>query len=162
MITELYNFAPGSYVVADEWNGNFSALYKINVAHEETIQDCYDIYAFPYSDLTDVFNAVNNKPNSHFVEGNSITVHAEQEYYKTLASGQNINITIPTNMNGECRVLIQIQELRTILPFVINYSGTSIINYGFYNYNYFRAGYYYIMIHEMNGIAQVKLIWTGV
>ena len=162
MITQLYTFSAGSYVVAEEWNANFRTLYKANLAHTEAITDAYAQIAFPTSDLSDLFSAVNSQLNSFAIAGNSVTVAPECEYYKTLSSGEDLVINIPTGLSGEARVLIRIQEDRSLLPFSVNYSGTSSINYGFYSYNYFRAGYYYIMIYETNGIAQVKLIWTGV
>lgn len=162
MITELYTFSPSSYVVAEEWNGNFRALYNTTLAHMEAIADAQATIAFPNSDLTGVYNAVRSQLNSFAIPGNTVRVAPECEYYKTLANGQDLVINIPTGLNAEARVLIRIQEDRNLLPFSVNYVGTSIINYGFYNYNYFRSGYYYVMIYETNGVAQVKLIWTGV
>ena len=162
MITQLYTFAPGSYVVADEWNANFRTIYNANIAHYEAIQDAYNTLAFQGSDLSDVYSAVRSQPNSFIISGTAVTVAPECEYFKVLGSGEDLVISIPTGLNAEARVLIQIQEDRSLLPFSINYVGTSIINYGFYEYNYFRAGNYYVMIYETNGVAQVKLIWTGV
>jgi hypothetical protein len=78
-----------------------------------------------------------------------------------LANGQDLAINIPTGLNAEARVLIRIQEDRSLLPFSVSYDGTVNIDYGFYDYLYFRSGYYYVMIYETNGVAQVKLIWTG-
>lgn len=161
MITELYTFTPGSYVVADEWNANFRVLYNSNVAHLEAINDAWATVAFPTSDLSSVYAAVRNQPNSFAIPGNTVTLSPECEYYKTLASGEDLAINIPSGMNAEARVLIRIQEDRSLLPFSINYVGSSIINYGFYDYLYFRSGYYYVMIYETNGVAQVKLVWTG-
>lgn len=162
MITQLYAFSSGSYVVAEEWNTNFRTIYKANVLHAEAITDAQNSIAFSNSDLSDVYAAIKTKPNSHNIAGNTVVVAPEQEYYKVLSNGQDLVINIPTGLNAETRILIQLQEDRSLLPFSVNYDGTSIINYGFYNYNYFRSGYYYIMIYETNGVAQVKLIWTGV
>lgn len=162
MITELYTFSVGSFVVAEEWNANFRVLYDTNVAHYTALVDAQNVIAFPDSDLSDVFNAVNNQFNSFAIAGNTITVAPQSEYYKTLANGEDLAITIPSGLNSESRILIQIQEDRTLLPFSVSYAGTTIVNYGYYNYDYFTAGYYYIMIHESNGVAQIKLIWTGV
>ena len=160
MITELYVFSPGSYVVADEWNANFRVLEKTAVLHEEAITDAYNNVAFPNSDLSGVFAAVKSKPNSSAIPGNTVTVAPEHEYYKTLSNGQDLTINIPTGLNAESRILIQIQEDRSLLPIVVNYDGTLIVNH--YNNNVFWTGYYYVMIYETNGVAQVKLIWTGV
>lgn len=162
MITELYVFSPGSYVVADEWNANFRVLSKTTILHEEAITDAYNDIAFPNSDLSAVFAAVKSQPNSSAIPGNTVTVAPEQEYYKTLSNGEDLTINIPTGLNAESRILIRTQEDRTLIPFAVNYDGTTDISYGHYNYDYFRAGYYYIMIYETNGVAQVKLIWTGV
>lgn len=162
MITELYTFTPGSYVVADEWNANFKTLYQANAEHSTAIADAYADVAFPDSDLTTIFNIVKTQSNSSAIPGNTVNIRVENEYYKILGSGEDLTINIPSGMDGEARILIQLQEDRSLLPFSVNYSGNTIINYGFYNYNYFRIGYYYVMIYETNGVAQVKLIWTGV
>lgn len=161
MITDLYTFSPGSFVVADEWNANFRVLYNTAQEHKEAITDANTTIAFPTSDLSGVFASVKGQPNSYYIPGNSVVVSPECEYYKTLGSGQDLVINIPTGLNAESRILIQLQENRSLLPFSVNYDGVSDINYGFYDYNYFRSGYYYIMIYESNGVAQVKLIWTG-
>lgn len=160
MITELYVFSPSSYVVAEEWNANFRVLYQTTLAHMEAITDAQAMIAFPNSDLTDVYNAVRSQLNSFAIPGNTVTVAPECEYYKTLASGQDLVINIPTGLNAEARVLIRIQEDRSLLPFSVNYDGTLIVNH--YNNFVFRSGYYYVMIYETNDVAQVKLIWTGV
>lgn len=159
MITQLNVFSPGAYVVAEEWNQNFRAIDKVNQQHEEAITDAQNEIAFPNGDLSGVFNAVRRQPNSHAIPGNTVTIKPEQEYYKTLSNGQDLSITIPSGFNAEARILIQTQENRSLLPFNVNYSGTKIINH--YNNYVFRAGFYYIMIYETNGLAQVKLIWTG-
>lgn len=160
MITQLYVFSPSSYVVAEEWNANFRVLYNTALAHIEAIADAQAQIAFPDSDLTDVYNAVRSQLNSFAIPGNTVTVAPECEYYKTLANGQDLVINIPSGMDAEARILIRIQEDRSLLPFSANYDGTLIINH--YNNFVFRAGYYYVMIYETNGVAQVKLIWTGV
>ena len=126
----------------------------------EAIVDAQATIAFPDSDLTDVYNAVRAYPNSFAIPGNTVTVAPECEYYKTLVNGQDLAINIPTGLNAEARVLIRIQEDRSLLPFSVNYDGTLIVNH--YNNFVFRSGYYYVMIYETNGVAQVKLIWTGV
>lgn len=159
MITELYTFAPGSFVVADEWNANFRVLYNINLEHKDSIVDAYNEVAFPDSDLSSVFTAVNNKPNSSQIPEYAVTVGPQQEYYKTLANGRDLVINIPVGLNSESRVLIRTQNDRSLIPFSVNYSGTKIINHD--NNNVYRAGYYYIMIYETNNVAQIKLIWTG-
>lgn len=160
MITELYTFSPSSFVVAEEWNANFRVLYNTVSAHMEAIVDAQATIAFPDSDLTGVYNAVRSQLNSFAIPGTTVTVAPECEYYKTLASGQDLVINIPTGLNAEARVLIRIQEDRSLLPFSVNYDGTLIVNH--YNNFVFRSGYYYVMIYETNGVAQVKLIWTGV
>lgn len=160
MITQLYTFAPGSYVVADEWNANFRTIYNVNIAHYEAIQDAYTSLAFLNGDLSGVYTAVRSQPDSFLINGTIVTVSPECEYYKILNNGEDLVINVPTGLNAETRILIQIQEDRSLLPFVVNYNGTLIVNH--YNNNVFWAGYYYIMIYETNGLAQVKLIWTGV
>ena len=168
MITQLYVFSPGSYVVAEEWNSNFRVLYQTTYAHTEAIEDAYATIAFPDSDLSGVFAPIRARDNSRFIPGDSAVVAFDiasgHEYYKTLALGQDLFINIPHTMNGRARVLFQIQEDRQLLPFDAafdsGYQGEVNINH--YNNNVFRAGYYYIMIYVTNGVAQLKLIWTGV
>lgn len=167
MITELYVFSPSSYVVAEEWNANFHVLYNTVSAHMEAIVDAQAKIAFPNSDLTGVYNAVRAQPNSHpvSISGNSgtVDVYPEQEYFITtaLSASQEFVINITESMrNAEARIVFQLREDRSLLPFSVNYDGTLIVNH--YNNFVFRSGYYYVMIYETNGVAQVKLIWTGV
>lgn len=160
MINQLYTFTVGTYVVADEWNANFKALANSNADCVQAIADAEVSVVFPDDDLTQLFNVVRKKPNSFAIPGDTVTVAPECEYYKTLANGQDLAIQIPTGLNAEARVLIRIQEDRSLLPFSVNYDGIANVNYGLYNV--FNSGYYYVMIYETNGVAQVKLIWTGV
>ncbi|MBO7733680.1 MAG: hypothetical protein J6S67_14040 [Methanobrevibacter sp.] len=161
MITQLYTFSPGSYVAAEEWNANFKVLYNTNLAHEESLSDAYDELAFPDSDFSQIVVRAKAFQNSWLITGNTVTVAAGQEYYKVLSSAQDLTINIPSSgLNAEARVLIQLKENRSLLPFSVNYSGGTVtINH--YNNYVFRPGYYYIMIYETNKVAQVKLIWTG-
>lgn len=160
MITQLYTFSVGSYVVADEWNANFNTLYNINLAHEEAIIDAQNTIAFPDSDLTTVFNSVRGWANSFFIGGDTVMVAPQCEYYKTLATDQDLTINIPTGLNSEVRVLIQLTDDRSLRPFTVNYNGTTIIND--YDNNNFLAGFYYILIYETNNTAMIKVIGTGV
>lgn len=161
MINQLYTFTVGTYVVADEWNANFKALANSNADCVQAIEDAEVSVAFPDGDLSGVFDAVRAKPNSFAIAGDTVVVQPECEYYKSLADGEELAIQIPYGFNAEARIAIKISNDRSLLPFSILYDGEKTVNYGFYNYNYFRAGYYYIMIYEANGLAQVKLIWTG-
>lgn len=168
MITQLYVFSPGSYVVAEEWNANFNVLYQANYSHSEAIDDAYSTIAFPDSDLSGVFAQVRARDNSRFIPGDSAVVAfdiaAGHEYYKTLATGQDLFINIPHTMNGRARVLFELQEDRQLLPFNAGFDSgyQGEVNINHFNNNVFRAGYYYIMIYVTNGVAQLKLIWTGV
>jgi hypothetical protein len=168
MITQLYVFSPGSYVVAEEWNSNFRVLYQTASAHTEAINDAYATIAFPDSDMSGVFAQVRARDDSHFIPGTAavvaVDIAASHEYYKTLATGQDLFINISQTMNGEARILLQLQEDRQLMPFDAafagGFQGEVIINH--YNNYVFRAGFYYIMIYVTNGVAQLKLIWTGV
>lgn len=159
MIIQLYTFAPGSFVVAEEWNANFRTLYNTSLAHIEAITDANSTIAFPNSDLTPLFSAVSSQPNSFAIPGSSINISPECEYYKTLGSGEDLVINIPTGFNAECRILIQIQENRSLLPFSVSYAGT-VIKIG--ELSEYPSGNYIIFIYETNGIAQIKLIKSGV
>ena len=155
MIIQLYTFSPGSYVVAEEWNVNFQTLYKMNVSHEEAIVDAQTLVAFPNSDMTDLFAAVNNQLNSFNIAGNAVTLSPECEYYKTLSSGQELTINIPTGLSANARIIFRIQEDRSLQPFTINYSGTKQETYGLVTS--FTAGTYILFIYETNGLAQIKI-----
>ena len=160
MITQLYTFSPSSYVAAEEWNSNFKALQSVNSVHSESLSDAYDELAFPSSDDTQIISRAKAFQNSWGVNDPTIVVAPGQEYYKVLSNGQNLVINIPNNLNSEARILIQTQESSSLFPFTVNYDGTKVISYGHYNYDYFRAGFYYIMIYETNGLAQIKLLWA--
>lgn len=159
MINSLNVFLQDTNVVAEEWNANFSAISQSNTSCADAIEDANNTLAFP-NDLSGVYSYLRRLPNSTEIPGNDITVHAEKEYYKSLSSTQNLQITIPVGMNGEARIAIYIPNNRSQKPFDVNYKGAQkIINH--YNDAGFDAGYYYIMIYETAGIAYVKLIWTG-
>lgn len=162
MITELYVFTPSSYVVADEWNANFRVLDQANVLHAESVTDAYNKVAFPNSDLTGVFNSVKSRSNSYLIEGDSVKVSPEYEYYKVLSSDEDLNITIPTNTCANVRIVFSIPEDRALAlpPFTIKYTGTKIENIG--DITEYKAGTYFMFIYETNGVAQIKLVKTGV
>lgn len=162
MIYELYSFSPGTFVVADEWNANFKTLYNTSSAHTESIEDAVNMIAFYDSDMTDIYNAVRLRKDSDYIFNTNVQVLAGHEYYRTLGTGERLSIEIPDRgISGECRILIELQDQRTQLPFSVSYTGTTDIDFGYYDYEYFVPGYYYIMIYENNGLAQIKLIWTG-
>lgn len=163
MINKLYTFSLGTYVVAEEWNTNFDAVNKSNIECANAIKDAEAELAFPDSDLTQLFNSVRKRPNSFKIEGNkpSVLVQPECEYYRELLDGVDLAIEIPVGLNAESRIAIKISDNRRLLPFSVSYKGEELIVNHYDNY-VFRAGYYFILIYETNGLAQVKLIWTGV
>lgn len=161
MINQLYTFTVGTYVVADEWNANFKALANSNADCVQAIEDTEVSVAFPDDDLTQLFNAVRKRPDSEAFTSTeqSITLNmvAGKEYYGILTGTQDLFLSIPRNMNGEARVAVRVDQERD-LRFFETTEG-AIINDG--GFDKFRAGYYFILIYETNGLAQVKLIWTG-
>lgn len=159
MINQLYTFTVGTYVVADEWNANFKALANSNADCVQAIEDAEVSVAFPDDDLTQLFNAVRKKPNSFAIAGSTVIVQPECEYYKALADGEDLAIQIPTGLNAEARIAIKISDDRDLQPFSVFYEGELKVNVGMGEF--FSKGVYFIMIHETNGLAQVKLIWTG-
>lgn len=169
MITQLYSFSAGSFVVAEEWNANFRALHDLCVEHALSLEDAYDTLAFPESDLSSVFSSVRNFPNVKMNQAyTSFMVDRNNEYYVGNVPAQSpVNIVIPEGMEGECRVIFQLPELMTLEPPIsIMYKGVRIapkdpeadcyVNTGYYEH--YNAGMYYVMIHEQNGKAQVKII----
>lgn len=160
MITELYTFSPSSYVVAEEWNANFRTLYNANLTHLEAINDAWNTLAFPTGDLTGVFNAVRSQPNSFAIPGTSVVVAPECEYYKTLANGDDLTITIPLGLSAQARIFVKILDDRAIEtpPYSIIYDGTKIENIG--DLDKYGTGTYAIFIYETNGLAQIKIVKT--
>ena len=158
MITQLYTFSVGSYVVADEWNANFNTLYNVNLAHEEAIIDAQNTIAFPDSDLTTVFNSVRGWANSFFIGGDTVMVAPQCEYYKTLATDQDLTINIPTGLNSEVRIVVQFPDTRPLAtpPIEFNYSGAKTVNTG--DMTEYEAGVYFVFIYETNGSAQIKIV----
>lgn len=174
MIIQLYEFSVGSYVVAEEWNTNFRTLKECCISHRLSIQDAYNEIAFPTSDLTQVFNAIKGWPNvisnssydAVFVKNNY------EVYVGPVPSQTQVQIHIPAGMNGESRVIFTLPELMTSdAPILVYYNGVAVTTLKDKNgdcyvdagaYPYYNAGTYYVMIHELNGKAQVKLISTGV
>ena len=161
MINKLYTFSLGTYVVAEEWNANFDAVNKSNIECANAIKDAEVSVAFPDDDLTQLFNAIRKKPDSEAFTSTeqSITLNivAGKEYYGILTGTQDLFLSIPRNMNGEARVAVRVDQERDLRFFEAT-EGAIIDDGGF---NEFRAGHYFILIYETNGLAQVKLIWTG-
>ena len=176
MITQLYSFSIGSFVVAEEWNSNFRVLHDYCVDHTLAVDDAYQTLSFPDSDLSYVFSSIrrtdtNVRMNQPYI---SFIVDRNKEYYIGSAANPDIlppqtpvNITIREGMEGECRVIFRIPELMTLEPPIkIKYKNVIVqpkdpnadcyVNTGYYDY--FNPGLYYVMIHEQNGKAQVKLI----
>lgn len=164
MITQLYVFSPGSFVVAEEWNANFRVIYRESITQKEAIADAFSVIAFPDSDLSGVYAQIRARGDCSEIIGNAVDIAASHEYYKTLANGEDLQINIDGNMNGEARILFKTEEDRNLLPFSAGFvggvQGTVIIDHD-NNFN-FPAGSYYIMIYVTNKVAQLKLIWTGV
>lgn len=159
MITQLYIFSPGSYVVAEEWNANFSVLNQACELHYEAIEDAYSTLLFPDSDYTQLFNRLRAEKNSYEIPNLGVILSPETEYYKTIPNGSDLTISIPPSFSSEARIILRTQDDRTLLPFSVTYAGTVQESYG--EDMVFPAGIYYILIYVLNNVAQVKLIWTG-
>lgn len=174
MIIQLYEFSVGSYVVAEEWNSNFRTLKEYSLSHKQTIEDAYNVLAFPNSDLSTVFSVIRTRSNVITNEPyDAVDVERNKEIYVgTVPAQQQVSIYIPRGLNGESRVIFTLPELMTIsAPILVYYDGVAVttlkdktgdcyVDAGYYPY--YNAGMYYVMIHELNGKAQVKLISTGV
>lgn len=179
MIVSLYSFSVGSYVVAEEWNANFRVLHDYCVEHAQALEDAYQVLAFPDSDLSDVFAVCRNYPNVEMNQAyTSFSVDRNKEYYigspgnpNALPAQTQVHINITEGLEGEARVIFRLPELMTSNPpILVEYKGVIVtprdssadcyVDTGYYNY--YKPGTYYVMIHEQNGKAQVKLISTGV
>lgn len=160
MIKQLNVFSVGSYVVAKEWNDNFRILFESNETSGESIQDALQDLAFLDKDLSQLFAAVRQKQNSFSIEGNLINVAPECEYYKTLASGEDLNVQIPVGFSGEFRVWVKYSQNRVLTPVNILYSGNVVWNNGIADW--LSAGTKLLSVFVINGTAYVKMIRTGV
>ena len=172
MITQLYDFAPGSYVVADEWNGNFSVLYKTNVFHAEEVQYFRDNLAFTTALLSpEVYEVAASFPNSRLIEGLDVYLQPGQEYYKVLPEGRRLNIHFTDDFYGEARILVKLQDHRSggaNLPFWPDVNMT--LYFGTYGDLNFVPGYYFLMAfgydeptdnNNTRHFVKIKVIWTG-
>ena len=74
MITQLYIFSPGSYVVADEWNANFRIILSTNLLHQEAITDAFQIVMFQGGDYSAIYNRIDNTTNSWEIPGSTVDI----------------------------------------------------------------------------------------
>lgn len=173
MIIQLYQFSVGSYVTAEEWNANFRVLKDYCVEHYLSIADAYNKIAFPDSDLTQIFNKVRIWPNV-ITNSSYDAVFAKNNYeiyVGPVPTQTQVQIYIPSGLNGESRIIFTLPELMTSsAPILVYYNGVAVTTLKDKNgdcyvdagsYQYYNPGVYYVMIHELNGKAQVKLISTG-
>jgi len=160
MITQLYIFSPGSYVVAEEWNANFRVLLNTNLVHQESIVDAGDIIMTTSDDYTQIYNAVNSKKNSQDVAGLSIQVLVDNEYRKSLSSGQKLVANVG-RISGEARIILQTAQDDVLQPLQINYAGGSE-NVVWENgiAQWYAAGMKFVFLLERNGKLYVKMIAT--
>lgn len=159
MINSLYSFSPDSNVVADEWDANFRALQDNTNNCADAIVDANNAIAFPDSDLSNLFDVVESQPNSFAIPGTTVIVAPESEYYKTLSSGEDITISVPTGLNASARIFIKTTEQRDLPPFIILYNGDKTeTNMGLPDY---PAGMYMIFLYETNGLCMVKIVSAG-
>ena len=156
MISQLYIFSPGSYVVADEWNGNFAAIDNSNTDCEEAIADANSVICFEDSDMTQVFAAINAGANSVNIPGTSITLSPNIEYYKALSNGTDLTVTIPDSMVGESRLVISTADDRPLAPITFLYSGDVVWNNGIADW--YLAGTKFVFIYVINGTAYIKMV----
>lgn len=168
MITELYTFTPGSYVVADEWNANFSVLSNVAEQHNEAVVDAYNLLAFSNSDLSTVFENVDNYINSFQFTGTSIAVLSpNMEYWQnrleTITESQQLVIRVG-KINGEARVFFQTSGTRDIAlpPFLINYDGgDENINFIDDSRVWQDAGIKCLLFYETNDKLNIRMVRAG-
>lgn len=160
MIQQLNIFSVDSYVVADDWNANFKVIEQSNEECKQAITDANEQIAFPDSDLEPLFESIREKPNSFAIPATNVIIAPQSEYYKTLTSGQDLNIQIPTGLNSEARIILKLNDQRTLLPISITYSGTQTLFTG--DFSVYPAGFYFIFIYETAGNAIIKMVKTGV
>lgn len=162
MITQLYIFSPGSYVVADEWNANFRVLRDTNVLHQESIVDANNLILFQGGDYTAVYNRVNNEPNSRLAETTIQNPKVDNEYYRIIQGEQQLFVTVaPGTLNGEARIVVQTTQNNVLPPVVITYGGSQD-NVVWPNgiAQWYLAGMKFIFLLERSGKLYVKMIAT--
>ncbi len=163
MITQLYIFSPGSYVVADEWNANFRIILSTNLLHQEAIADAFQIVMFQGGDYSAIYNRIDNTTNSWEIPGSTVDVKPDCEYYKEfLGNDEQIAVPVSTGqLNGEARIVIKTISNRVLTPVVITYNGTQD-NVVWENgiAQWYNAGMKFIFLLERNGKLYVKMIAT--
>ena len=160
MITQLYVFSPGSFVVAEEWNANFRVLLNTNLIHQESIVDASDVIMTTSDDYTQIYNAVNSKKNSQDAAGLSIQVLVDNEYRKSLSAGQQLVANVG-RISGEARIILQTAQNDVLSPLQINYAGGNE-NVVWENgiAQWYAAGMKFVFLLERNGKLYVKMIAT--
>jgi len=156
MINSLYIFSKDLPVVAAEWNANFNAIAKSNTDCAAAIVGANSVIAFEDSDLTNVYNAVKQSPNSFNIAGSAVTLSVNCEYYKALSSGNDLTVNIPTSYQGEGRIIISTNDTRLLTPIIFNYSGTVVWKNGIADWC--LAGTKAVFIYVINGTAYIKMI----
>lgn len=160
MITQLYVFSPGSYVIAEEWNANFRVLKNVNLSHQEAITDAFQVVMFKGGDYTPIYNRVNNTTNSSAVIGNSFVVTVDNEYYKELGSGEQVVADVG-HINGEARIILKTAQNDSLPPLRINYiGGDANIVWPNGIAHWFLAGMKFVFLLERNNKLYVKMIAT--
>lgn len=158
MINSLYVFVAGSYVVADEWNSNFSAIGASNSDCADAIIDAYEVICFMDSDLTQVFNVIKATKDSTSIPGTSVVLSPNNEYYKSLSNGTDLAVSIPSDFIGEARIVIKTFNDRILAPIIFTYSGDVVWNNGIADW--YKAGTKFVFIYVINGIAYIKMLGT--
>lgn len=160
MIKKLNIFSENTYVVAEEWNANFSVLNQSNQQCSDAIADANQQLAFPDSDLTQLFQSVNSRQNSFNVVGTNVLLQPECEYYKTLAGGESLTVNVPKGMNATARVIVKINDDRDLPPIIISeYEGEKIVT-GLDRAK-FASGCYFAFILERQDTLIVKIKRQG-
>ncbi len=161
MITTLYTFSIGSYVVAYEWNANFTALNNAGIEHAGAIEDAQVGVMFPDSDPHALFSRIDAEPNSFNIAGTAQIIANDCEYYKSLASGEDLTITVPSGLKGQARIILKTVENRVLTPLIINYTGGNE-NIVWFNglANWYKAGMKFVFLLERNGKLFVKMCAT--
>lgn len=156
MINSLYVFSKDLPVVASEWNANFSAIDKSNTDCAAAIVDANSVIAFEDSYLTTIYNTIKTSPNSFNIPGSTATLSVNCEYYKTLASGNDLTVNIPADFLGEARILLNTNNNRLLSPITFVYSGDVIWNNGIADW--YLAGLKTLFIYVINGTAYIKMV----
>lgn len=157
MINQLYTFSVGQYVVADEWNANFSVINDSNSACATGVVDANAAIMFPASETSALFAAIDNSANSFFNDGRTLDVMVNCEYYENLSDSDDLTISVG-HIKGESRIILHTGNTRSLCPISFNYiGGATAVDFISDRRVWGSPGYKFIFLYEFNNRLNVRM-----